>query len=104
MFRPVLIAALCAAALAAASPRAAPVLPPGTRITCRVDQSFDNDRDAPGTPFTGQTTADIVYKGAVLVPRGAACRGRLTGRSELQLSLESIQVQGRVYPVTASAP
>jgi hypothetical protein len=116
MYRPILITALtCAAVMAATSPRPAPppVLPAGTNIPCRVDQSLDTGRDAPGTPFTGRTTVDIVHKGAVLVPRGAECRGhlmaskssgRLKGRAVMQLSLDSIQVHGRAYPVSASTP
>src|SRR5437899_1438840 len=118
MYRPVLITALtCAAAAfncgAATSPRpvTAPVLPAGTPMSCRVDQSLDTERDAPGTPFAGQITADIVRKGVVLVPRGAVCRGhlaeskssgKLKGRAAMQLRLDSIQMHGRIYPVNAS--
>jgi hypothetical protein len=112
MYRPVLITLLtCAAALAATSPRPAPMLPAGTPITCRVDQPLNTERDAPGTPFSGQITTDIVRKGTVLVPRGSVCRGhvmeakssgRLKGRAVMQLSLDSIQMHGRVYPVSAS--
>jgi len=82
-------------------------------MSCRVDQSLDTERDAPGTPFAGQITADIVRKGVVLVPRGAVCRGhlaeskssgKLKGRAAMQLRLDSIQMHGRIYPVNASAP
>jgi hypothetical protein len=94
-------------------PAPMPVIPSGTNITCRIDRSFDTDRDAPGTTFVGQTTADIAHKGSVLVPRGAVCRGhlmesksspRLKGRAVMQLSLDAIQVGGHEYPVSASTP
>jgi hypothetical protein len=89
------------------------MLPAGTAIPCRVDRSLDTERDGPGTPFTGQVTTDIVHKGAVLVPRGAVCHGhlsqskssgRLKGRARMQLSLDSIQMHGRVYPLSGFAP
>jgi hypothetical protein len=115
MYRPVFITVLtCGAALAAVQhPAPMPVIPSGTNITCRVDRPFDTNRDAPGTAFVGQTTADLVYKGGVLVPRGAVCRGhlvqskssgRLKGRARMQLSLDALQVRGHEYPVSATSP
>jgi hypothetical protein len=112
MYRPVLIAVLSGAAAMAAvtNPTPGAMLPAGTNIPCRIDQSLDTEHDTPGTPFTGRTTIDIVHKGAVLVPRGAVCHGhlaqsktsgKLKGRARMQLSLDSIQFGGHVYPVTA---
>jgi hypothetical protein len=114
MYRPVLITALtCAAAFAVTKPAVMPVVPSGTNIACRIDQPLDTKNDPAGTPFTGKVTANVMHKGAVVVPRGAVCRGRLIqskssgrlkGRAVMQLSLDSVQMGGRVYPVTAFAP
>jgi hypothetical protein len=98
--------------MAAVSPHPAPmpILPAGTNIPCRIDQSFDTERDGPGTPFSGHITRNLLHQGAVVVPRDALCRGHLSeskssgklkGRAVMQLSLDSIQVNGRVYPVSA---
>src|SRR5258707_152162 len=75
------------------------VLPAGTHIPIRLAQSVDTKRDRPGTPFIAHTSAAIVHRGEVVIPRGATCRGhlvqsrpsgRLKGRAVISLSLDSV--------------
>jgi len=89
------------------------VLPAGSHISVRLAQSLDTKRDAPGTPFAAYVASAVTHNGVVVVPRGAACHGRLVnskasgrlkGRAVLTLRLDSITVDGHSYAVSTSAP
>src|SRR5262249_42935702 len=67
----------------------------------------------PGTPFVAHVSSPVMHNGAVVVPRGAVCHGRLvnskasgrlTGRAVLALRLDSITIDGKSYAVSTSAP
>ncbi len=105
---------LLAGAAAYASQPASPiVLPAGTPLQVRINRPLDTNRDPAGTPFTATVSAPVMHKGEVVVPQGALCRGhlveskpsgRLKGRAVMSLALDSVEFQGRSYPVTAFGP
>ena len=88
-------------------------LPAGTRISVRLAQSVDTKRDRPGTPFVAHLATPVMHNGAVVLPRGAVCRGhvseskpsgRLKGRAVLSLRLDSVEWNGRKYTIRTSDP
>jgi len=89
------------------------VLPAGTTIHARIDQSLSTQHDRAGAPFVATVSAPVVHNGRVILPRGAVCRGhireskpsgRLKGRARMGLSLDTVQLRGNVYRVSASGP
>jgi hypothetical protein len=89
------------------------LLPAGTTIPVRLDQSLDTKRDPVGSRFVATVSAPVVRGGEVIVPRGARAHGhvfeskpsgRLKGRAVLGLTLDSVEFRGRVYHVHASGP
>ena len=116
--------ALLVAAIACVGPAAAAqthtgtaihtiTLPAGTHIPIRLAQSLDTRRDMPGTTFIANVSAPVYYRGRVIVPRGAVCRGhlvesrpsgRLKGHAVLSMSLDTIDLYGRRYGVVSSFP
>jgi len=78
------------------------VIPAGTRIPVRMDQSIDVDIPSDGRVFTGSTAEDVTNaSGDVLIPRGA--RAELIvqnlGPNEGTVDLESISFDGHRYMV-----
>ncbi len=89
------------------------VLPAGTTIAVRLNQSLDTRRDRAGTPFVATVSRPVVRGGEVIVPRGAVAHGylveskpsgRLKGRAEMALALRTMNVRGRLYRISASGP
>lgn len=87
------------------------VLPAGTQLSVRLNQPLDTRRDRPGTRFTAHLSAPVVQKGDTILPRGAVCHGhldeskpsgRLRGRAVMSLALDSVEFQGKAYPVSTS--
>jgi hypothetical protein len=82
-------------------------IPAGTRLTIRVDQRISVKHSRPGVRFTGEIV--IPVRGddkTVPVPKGSPVtgivdvahrRGRFKGRSELELRLISLAVNGTTY-------
>src|SRR5581483_10191967 len=78
----------------------------GTPISVRLEQSLDTKYDRAGAPFVARVSAPVTRDGEVVVPRGALCRGhvveskpsgRLKGRAQIWLDLDSIETHGRIY-------
>lgn len=106
----------------AATPPAAPVPPPppepvtvtvpaNTIVTVRTIDSIDSKTNQAGQVFKASLDAPIVVDNKVIVPAGADAyvklvnaksAGRVTGRSELGLELNSIVFQGKTYNVVSS--
>jgi hypothetical protein len=106
------VAYATASATSAAESRAF-LLPAGTTIPVRLDQSLDTKHDPAGARFVATVSAPVVRGGQVIVPRGATARGhvfeskpsgRLKGRAVLGLTLDTVEVRGRVYHIRASGP
>lgn len=94
------------AALLASEPGS---LYPGDQLTVRVSQELHSGRQEAGTRFQGVVESAVMQGGRQLVPKGAAVEGyirqastsgRLNGRSELQLHLDGVTIDGRRYSIT----
>jgi BON domain len=86
-------------------------VPANTILTVRTIDSIDSKTSSAGEVFKVSFDAPIVVDNRVIVPRGsdayiklvnASSAGRLTGRSELTLVLDSFVFQGKTYHVETS--
>jgi hypothetical protein len=84
-------------------------IPAGTNLYIRTDQSITADSAEPGRTYPGTVTRQIVSSdGRVLIPRGAPVQLSVmdnqgsTGNKNLQLGLNSININGNTYPVTSA--
>jgi hypothetical protein len=84
-------------------------LPAGTSLVVRLIDDVDSERDAVGQTFRASIDEAVVLDGRTVIPRGADVvaklvadrqAGRLTGRTELTLDLQSVTVNGRKVEVT----
>lgn len=86
-------------------------LPAGTPINVRLDRALSTASDPAGSKFSATLADPIRVNGNVVIPRGtqffgtvvASKRsGRLKGRPQMALRLDSIQAFGRTYPVVTA--
>jgi hypothetical protein len=112
------------AAVPAARPAAAPAavsrapavpantitVPAGTVIAVRMIDGVDSTTNQVGDQFHASLEKDIVVNNAVVAPKGADVYGRLgtvksagsiKGRSELELELTGIRINGRLVPLSS---
>jgi hypothetical protein len=98
---------------ATAKPAAQPalVLPRGTRLQVRLNQTIDVKHSATGDRFSGVLAEPIVQGNTVAVPSGSAAsgevlvahkRGHFKGKSVLALTLTRLEVNGAVYRIDTS--
>ncbi|MGB8259806.1 MAG: hypothetical protein WCE75_05630 [Terracidiphilus sp.] len=93
-------------------PPPAPVnatIPAGTTLTIRIDQRISVKTSRAGEQFTGEIVDPVLATdNSVLVPKGALVggvvdvshrRGHFKGRSELELRLTSLTMNGTRYPL-----
>ena len=83
-------------------------IPAATVVTIRMIDAIDSSQNRPGEEFAASLDAPIVVGDRVLAPRGSDARvrlvqaqsaGRMTGRSDLQLELINLSINGVNYPV-----
>jgi hypothetical protein len=83
-------------------------IPAGTLISVRTIDNIDSSENQVGDRFKASLEEALVVDGNVVVPRGADVYGRLaeskksgtfTGKSELQLELTGIVVNGQTIPL-----
>jgi hypothetical protein len=100
----------------AAPPQEAPppeplVVPARTTVTVRLGSAIGSKLSQSGETFTGTVARDVVVGGAVAIPRGtrvsgtvvdAKPLGRFAGGAELQVRLDSINLNGSELPVRAA--
>lgn len=93
------------------APQAALVLPRGTRLQVRLNQTIDVKHSASGDRFSGVLAEPIVQGNTVAVPSGSAAsgevlvahkRGHFKGKSVLALTLTRLEVNGAVYRIDTS--
>lgn len=88
------------------------VIPKGTALHIRIDETVDTKRNRAGDQFRASLAEPVVLEGKTVVPKGtqflghvteSQASGRLEGRAELALTLDSFQLEGKDYRVhTAS--
>jgi len=83
-------------------------IPAGTRISVRTIDGIDSTRNHVGDRFQASLEEPLTVEGNVAIAKGADVNGRLaeskesgtfTGRSQLQLELTGIVVNGQTIPV-----
>jgi len=84
------------------------LLPAGTNIVIRMIEGVDSERDRVGQSFRASLDQPIMVDGNQVIPRGADVvvklvdakqSGKLTGKTELALALQSLSVDGRMVDV-----
>ncbi len=84
------------------------VIPKGTALHVRIDESLDTKRNRAGDQFRASLAESIVLEGKTIVPKGtlfvghvteSEASGRLEGRAVLALTLDSFELAGKDYPV-----
>lgn len=87
------------------------VVPARTTVTVRLGSAIGSKLSQSGETFTGTVARDVVVGGAVAIPRGtrvsgtivdAKPLGRFAGGAELQVRLDSINLNGSELPVRAA--
>lgn len=83
-------------------------IPAGTRVSVRMIDSIDSTTNRAGDRFQASLQEPLIADGNIIVPKGADVYGRLaeskesgkfSGRSQLQLELTGIVVNGQTVPV-----
>ncbi len=85
------------------------LLPVGTRLSVRTNETIDSRTAVSGQTFAGQVAQDVMdANGGVAIPRGSNAQivirdvsrsGTVTGTNELALDLEWVSVDGRRYQI-----
>src|SRR5258708_21910596 len=106
-----LAAGLITAAFTLAA-RSVPVkVPEETRIHVTLDQGISSDRNRAGDHFEATISEPVVLNDKTVIPQGtpveglvvdARPSGHLMGRPQLQLALESMQLNGKTYDLRTS--
>jgi hypothetical protein len=93
------------------APQPALVLPRGTRLEVRLNQTINVKHVESGDRFTGTLAEPVVEGNTVAVPSGSAAtgeillahkRGRFKGKSVLALTLTRLEVNGTTYRIDTS--
>jgi hypothetical protein len=89
------------------------LVPAGTRLMVRTDQTVDSKRHGSGYRFTSKLEADLVDQdGEVLAAKGSVVyaqlaqsksAGRLGGRSEMTIVITDIMINNQLEPIQTSA-
>jgi hypothetical protein len=86
-------------------------VPAGTTILVRMIDSVDSSKNTVGSRFSASLETNVVVAGVVVAPAGTRVQGRLSqsteagrvaGKSQLQLELTDIIVNGTAYPILSS--
>jgi hypothetical protein len=108
MLRKILpMAVLLVAAFAAAQ-----TIPAGTKLTVRTDSQINSETAKVGSRFSANLVNDLVVHGKTLAKRGAPVKGKVThvkssGRlhdpGEVTIRLTSVEIHGKMVPISSSA-
>jgi len=88
------------------------VVPSGTAITISLGSAIGSKLSKQGDTFTGSVAKDVTVGSAVAIPQGAAVTGtvadakplgKFKGGAVLQVSIDSIRINGADVPVQAAA-
>jgi hypothetical protein len=84
------------------------VVPAGTVLHARVDETLSTGRNQPGDRFTATLIDPVIANGQTVVPAGTRLTGHVLqnrqagvfkGWAQLTLALDSFQLSGRSYPI-----
>ena len=88
------------------------VIPSGTVLNVRVDETLDTNRNQPGDRFTATLTDPLVVNGQAALPAGTHLTGHVLenkpagifrGHARLMLGLDSFLYKGHSYPIDLTA-
>ncbi len=83
-------------------------IPQGTLLVVRTSEPVDSHHATPGTPVQFTVIQDVTYGGVLAIPRGAVVHGQVTdvqesgqlaGSPKLALTLTSLDLGGKTYPL-----
>lgn len=83
-------------------------LPQGTNFVVRMIDAVDSERARVGQSFAASLDQPVMLNGETVIPRGADVTvklvdakesGKLTGRAELALALQSVRVNGQMVDI-----
>lgn len=87
-------------------------VPEDTPIHVTLDQAVASDQSRSGDHFEATVSEPVIVDGKTVIPQGASAEGlvvdaqhsgRLRGRARLQLTLESVAVNGQNYGVRTTS-
>jgi hypothetical protein len=85
-------------------------LPAGTNLVIRMIESVDSETNRVGQSFRASLDQPVMVDGQTVIPRGADATvtlvdakesGKLTGRADLTLSLQSVSINGRMVDINS---
>ena len=89
------------------------VVPADTALEVVLDESLSSKTATPGQSFQATVETPIEIDGKVAIPKGARATGtvkdakaagRFKGASLLELALKTVEINGKTYDVSTSAP
>ena len=90
----------------------AQTIPAGTKLTVRTDSQISSETAQVGSHFSANLANDLVVNGKTLARKGAPAKGKVThvkssGRlhapGEVTVRLTSVEINGKMVPVSSSA-
>jgi hypothetical protein len=87
-------------------------LPAGTNITIRMIESVDSETNKVGQTFRASMDQPVMLNGQTVIPRGADAvvklvdskdSGKLTGKADLTLSLQSVTINGHFVDINTQS-
>jgi hypothetical protein len=93
---------------AAPTPPPPVVLPAGTTLAVRLNDSLDTKTSKAGDTFTASVAQPVTVHGRTVIPAGAAVSGdvenakqggKISGESELSVHLTTLRLNGTSYPI-----
>ena len=87
------------------------MVPAGTELQVKLDQSIATDRTTSGDPFQASVAEPVLIDGKTVIPKNALVKGqivsvresgRLAGVAHMRLELRSVEVNGTEYELHTS--
>ena len=94
------------------APPVSGTLPAGTNITIRMIESIDSETNKVGQSFRASMDQPVMLNGQTVIPRGADAvvklvdskdSGKLTGKADLTLSLQSVSINGHFVDINTQS-
>jgi hypothetical protein len=85
------------------------IVPQGTKLVVRLDTALDTKENRAGDRFTATLEEPIVVDGKTVIAKGSTCVGKVTesaasgrmeGRAELAITLDTLEVEGVKHPIS----